>query len=117
MDNNTTIDQNVFDELFTTTGGDPAFLDELIDTYRADSLKLVEEMRAALAANHVDEFRRAAHSLKSNSANLGATMLASLAKELEMIARAGTLDSAAERMPRVEAETETARAALEQMKK
>ncbi len=117
MQSNTAIDQSVFDELFATTGGDPAFLNELIDTYRADSLKLVEQMRAALAANNVDEFRRAAHSLKSNSANLGATTLSSLAKELEMIARAGTLDGAAERLPRVEAETEQARAALEQMKK
>ena len=117
MENNTAIDQNVFDELFANTGGDPAFLDELIDTYRADSLTLLEQMRAALATNDVEEFRRAAHSLKSNSANLGATTLSGLAKELEMIARAGTLDGAAERLPQVQAETEQARAALEQMKK
>ncbi len=73
---------------------------------------------ACLTTNaHFVSCSRAAHSLKSNSANLGATTLSGLAKELEMIARAGTLDGAAERLPRVEAETEQARAALEQMKK
>ncbi len=111
------IDQAIFAALVADTGGDPAFLNELIDTYRADSLSLLEQMHTALAANNLDEFRRAAHSLKSNSANLGATTLADLAKELEMIARTGTLDGAEERLPRVQAETDQARAALEKMKK
>ena len=46
-------------------------------------------MRGALADANVEEFRRAAHSLKSNSANLGAMTLAALAKELEMMGKAG----------------------------
>lgn len=117
MPDTSAIDQTVFAALVTDTGGDPAFLNELIDTFLADSLKLLEQMRAALAANNLDEFRRAAHSLKSSSANLGATTLAGLAKELEMLARAGTLDGAAERLPRVQVETDQVRAALEKMKK
>ena len=38
--------------------------------------------------------RRAAHSLKSNSETLGAFGLAMLARELEAMARAGSLDGA-----------------------
>jgi HPt (histidine-containing phosphotransfer) domain-containing protein len=111
------IDQTVFTALVTDTGNDSTFINELIDTYLADSPKLLEQMRSALAANDVDEFRRAAHSLKSNSANLGAITLMGLAKELEMIARAGALDGVAERLPQVELETNRACAALEQMKR
>jgi histidine phosphotransfer protein HptB len=36
------------------------------------------------AAAHADSFRRAAHSLKSNSLTFGASALAALARELEL---------------------------------
>jgi len=42
----------------------------------------------------LDAFRRAAHSLKSNSETLGALGLATLARELEALARAGSLEGA-----------------------
>lgn len=111
------IDPTVFAAMVADTGDDATFINELIDTFCVDSLKLLEQMHAALALNNVDEFRRAAHSLKSNSANLGAVRLSGLAKELEMIARAGTLEGAAGRLPHVEVETRQASAALEKMKK
>jgi HPt (histidine-containing phosphotransfer) domain-containing protein len=96
------IDQNVLNELVTSTGGDKEFLKELVDTYLTDSPKLLAQMRDALSANDVDAFRRAAHSLKSTSANFGALTLSARAKELEMMAKAGTLEGAREKMPQVE---------------
>ncbi len=90
------------------------FLGELIDTYFNDAPQLLAAMRGALADGNVEEFRRAAHSLKSNSANLGAMTLSALAKELEMMGKAGVLDGAADKIARVETEYAQAKDALEQ---
>jgi PAS domain S-box-containing protein len=111
------LDESVIDALMKETGNDHDFLNELIDTFLAESPTMLEQMRSSLAAKNVDEFRRTAHSLKSNSANLGVTSVAEPARELEQIARTGTLDGVAERLPRLERATETARAALEKMKR
>ena len=48
--------------------------------------------------------------LKSSSANIGALHLASLCRELETAARAGTLDGASRMLPAIEAEYEGVRA-------
>jgi HPt (histidine-containing phosphotransfer) domain-containing protein len=81
-----------------------AFVAELIDTFVEDARELTAQLPAALARRDVDGFRRAAHSLKSTSESLGAMALASLARELEAIARAGSLDGAGEGLAPVAAE-------------
>ncbi len=98
------IDRTVFDQLVETTGGDKSFLADLIGEYLNDSPKLIQQMRDALAANQIDDFRRAAHSLKSTSASMGAMNLSAQSKELEMMAKAGSLDGAAEKITRVDEE-------------
>jgi HPt (histidine-containing phosphotransfer) domain-containing protein len=105
------IDRTAVERLTATMGG--PFVAELIDTFVEDGRALVATLRTALAATDVDAFRRAAHSLKSNGATLGATELAALARELEAIARAGSLDGAGERLEAVVARYETAARALE----
>lgn len=92
----------VIDELKEATGRDPAFLAELIDTYLEDSAALLAAMRQAIAAADAAEVRRAAHSLKSNSASFGAGPLANVCRELEHRARDGRLDDAAEHLARIE---------------
>jgi PAS domain S-box-containing protein len=111
------IDRKVFDDLAASVGGDMAFLGELIDTYLNDATELLAAMRRALADGNVEEFRRAAHSLKSNSANLGAMRLSALAKELEMMAKAGALDGAADTVAGAESEYAQVKVALEQKRK
>jgi CheY-like chemotaxis protein len=111
------IDRKVFDDLAASVGGDMTFLGELIDTYLNDATELLAAMRRALADGNVEEFRRAAHSLKSNSANLGAMRLSALAKELEMMAKAGALDGAADTVARAESEYAQVKVALEQKRK
>ena len=86
----TTIDRDAIDRLVTTMGA--AFVGELIDTFVEDGRAQVAALRQALGAADVDAFRRAAHSLKSNGETLGAAGLASLARRLETIARAGRVD-------------------------
>lgn len=84
--------------------GDPAFLVELIDVYLHDSPQLIEQMRTGFEAGDIELVRRAAHSLKSNSASFGATRLAEASRELEMLAKGGTLDGAGAKIAGIEAE-------------
>jgi HPt (histidine-containing phosphotransfer) domain-containing protein len=90
-----------------------AFVAELIDSFVEDGRALVAALQRALAAGDVDAFRRAAHSLKSNGETLGATGLAALARELEALARTGTLQGADERLAPLAASYAAAASALE----
>ena len=90
------IDGAAVERVVATMGA--AFAAELIDTFLEDGRALVAALAGALARGDVDAFRRAAHSLKSNAETLGATRLGALARELEALARSGTLAGAAERL-------------------
>ena len=76
------IDNAVFAELQEAAGAE--FVAELVDTFLEDAPALIEELRSARAAADADRFRRAAHSLKSNSHTFGATALGGLARALEL---------------------------------
>jgi PAS domain S-box-containing protein len=91
----TAIDRAVFERLTAAMGGE--FVAELADTFVEDGRDLIAALRRALTEVDLEAFRRAAHSLKSNSETLGATGLAILARELEAMARAGSLDGAEDR--------------------
>ena len=106
------MDRAVFDGLLTSIGDDREFLQELIETYLDDAPKLLETLHAALAANNADGFRRAAHSLKSTSANLGAMVFSGMCKELEEMGKTGSLDCAGVKIAAAEEEYVRVRAAL-----
>ena len=76
------IDRATFAHLETTTDRD--FVRELVQTFLAEAPAMLDELRSALAANDGERFRRAAHSLKSNSNTFGALALGAIAKELEL---------------------------------
>ena len=78
----TLIDKAVFTELQDTAGSD--FVSELVDTFLEEVPGLLATLRAARDANDADAFRRAAHSLKSNSQTFGATALGAAARALEL---------------------------------
>jgi HPt (histidine-containing phosphotransfer) domain-containing protein len=84
------IDQATFEELKQMSGGD--FINELIDAFLDDAPIMLDNMQLALDANDVESFRRNAHSLKSNANTFGAGELASLAKELEFMAKENNLN-------------------------
>ncbi len=83
MSERAVIDHEALDMLLEAVGGDAAFLAELIDAYFVDTLELLATMRRSLVAKDAQELQRAAHSLKSNSANFGAHTLTGLCRELE----------------------------------
>ena len=100
------IDLATFQALQETTGAD--FVAELVDTFLAEAPAMLEDLHRQLAAGNADAFRRAAHSLKSNSHTFGALTLGELARGLEH----GGLDAARASAAPLEAlEREYARAA------
>jgi histidine phosphotransfer protein HptB len=107
-----TLDPNAMARLLEITGGDAAFVDELIDTFLEDATVQLDALRAAGAVSDVAAIVRPAHSLKSNSDNVGATVLADLCRSLEADARAGHVPDMAERIAAIETEFVAVRAAL-----
>ena len=90
----TLIDLPTFSALQGAAGAE--FVVELVDTFLEEAPGMLAEMRSAQAAGRADAFRRAAHSLKSNSNTFGATRLAEMARSLEqggLIAESGPLDA------------------------
>ena len=98
------LDRAALDELNEMTGGDPAFLAELIDTFLADGTDLVSSIRTAAASGDAAALRRAAHTLKSNSRTFGATALGDLCQQIEERAATGNLGGVAILVGRVEVE-------------
>jgi HPt (histidine-containing phosphotransfer) domain-containing protein len=88
------IDAAAFQQLFDSVGGDREFLGELLQTYFDDAPALLATMQSAVSAGNTEALRRAAHSLKSNSASFGAMSLSGLCKSVEDMAKTGTLDGA-----------------------
>ncbi len=107
------IDPQVVQDLLDSTGGDSQFIGELIDTYFQDTPQLLADMRTALQAGNAPNFRRAAHSLKSTSANFGARRLAAICKEMEDQGKAGVFDGAVEKLALAEATFASVKAALD----
>jgi signal transduction histidine kinase/DNA-binding response OmpR family regulator/HPt (histidine-containing phosphotransfer) domain-containing protein len=109
------LDPAVLERLRATVGA--GFLDELVPTFVEDSQELVGTMRRALGTCDMESFRRAAHSLKSNAASFGATGLATLARDLEALARSGSLDGAESRVEHLAGECERVVRALRKVER
>ena len=77
-----TIDHATFAGLQETAGAE--FVKELVTTFLEEAPRMLAELRSAQAAKSTERFRRAAHSLKSNSNTFGALRLGEMARELEL---------------------------------
>jgi HPt (histidine-containing phosphotransfer) domain-containing protein len=105
------LDRAALEALQATT--DREFVGELIQAYLDDSPGLFAAMRQAVASASATDFTRAAHSLKSSSASLGAAGLAAAARELETLGKQSQLEAAAAKLDEVLALFEMVRIALE----
>lgn len=79
------LDAEVLDGLLGL--GDGAFLDRVLDLYRAQGPVALATLRSALAVSDQPAIARAAHSLKSMSANIGARALVARLRAIEDAAR------------------------------
>jgi len=75
-------------ELKGVMGSDFALL---VQTFFTDSAQRIEAVRAALDAADAEALRRAAHSFKGSSSNMGAPHLAELCRALEELGRSGSV--------------------------
>ncbi len=84
------------------------FVADLVDTFRGEAPGLL----ATLGSTDPEEVRRAAHTLKSNAATFGAGGLEALCRELEELAKTGSLDGSPELTSRIGLEFQAVDAAL-----
>ncbi len=105
------LDPVVLQGLHELAGDDePELFAELIDIYLEDAPLRLAEMARGLQLSDWKLLERAAHTLKSASANIGALRLAGLCKELECSARtadkqacAALFDQSSQHFPEVQA--------------
>lgn len=94
-DPTTLLDPHVLANLRTI--GDPAFCAELVDDYETSTAATLDVLNRVLDDGDGSAVERAAHSLKSSSASMGAATLADLCREVETAGRDGSFDTARER--------------------
>jgi HPt (histidine-containing phosphotransfer) domain-containing protein len=87
-DSSCVLDMRVIQDLRDLGGeDDPGLLLELIDMFLADAPTRMAEIDASLKNGDVKTLERAAHTLKSSCANIGAMGLSALCKQMEEHAR------------------------------
>jgi HPt (histidine-containing phosphotransfer) domain-containing protein len=90
---NGAIDASIIGDLLDTMGGE---FGDLVRVYLEDAPQRVGEIEAAAASGDAAAQVAPAHTLKSSSANIGATALSELARGIEHAARAGVPTGPAE---------------------
>lgn len=90
----------------------PTLLNSMIDLYLQHSPGLVEAIETAAANMQSAALSQAVHTLKSSTANLGGTRLATVAKECELLVREGGITQAAPIVARIRKEHQEFCAAL-----
>ena len=111
------LDQAALTNLLSVVGGEFSYLTELIDSFLQDAPKLLAELKGYVDAGDAEGSRRVAHGLKSNGADMGATLFSGLCKELEMLAKSGALVGASDLFAQIAVEYEKVGAALEAVRR
>lgn len=95
----TKVDISVLKKFQETMGEDGAEMAaELIDIFLEDTPRILVDLEEGWANHDAEMLRKAAHTLKSGSANLGAVQLSKLCNELEDMGRSGDLEWAADKL-------------------
>jgi CheY-like chemotaxis protein len=107
------IDDRVLDTLAgLQRAGRPGIIARVISLYLQSAPALMNELEEAAASGDTELLRRASHTLKSASANVGAIWLSAHCKELEALARTGSVPDAAVRVATIIEDYRFAEAAL-----
>lgn len=89
------LDQNPLEQIRAMESpGEPSLLQRVIDIYRESSPGLMHSIADCITRADADGLQEAAHSLKSSSANLGATSFSALCKRLENLGQDGNTRAA-----------------------
>ena len=88
MDSEIAVDETVLDNYRSIQQpGQPDIIRRLVAVYLKNSPEILRALADACRQSDMEKLRQQAHSLKSSSANLGATRLARLCEDLEMVGR------------------------------
>ena len=99
------VDGGVLDNVGAMAPGDGgALVRKVISIYLEDAPKRLRALRDAVAHSDTEEVGRAAHALKSASANVGAVVMAESCSAIEAFARAGSIEHASRIVADIEAE-------------
>ncbi|MBE0602186.1 MAG: Hpt domain-containing protein [Deltaproteobacteria bacterium] len=78
------IDRSVLEGIRMLEGpGGHGLLEKVVTLYLSDSLKQMESIRSSSGTGDAESLRRAAHTLKSSSANVGATGVSDICRKIE----------------------------------
>ncbi len=94
---------------------DKSFIIRMISLFLARTPELLEEIKKTLAEEDTERLHRAAHSLKSNAAMMGAVKLAEVARTLEKAAAEGNLNQAPSLIQKLEEEFSRVRPIFEEL--
>ena len=100
------LDPTALDNLRMGLSAVPGGVAQVVASYLEGAPKMMDELRAAIAAGDPQRVSGTAHDLKSNSAALGALALAEMYRELESRGREGALEGSDRRLDAVEKELE-----------
>lgn len=92
--------------------GERDFLSDLIDLFLLHSPSLIATMRDSLLKKEAEALRRAAHTLKGSSANMGAHRMSAICQQLEDKGKSGLLDETEAIFLQLQAEFDDVREAL-----
>jgi two-component system sensor histidine kinase/response regulator len=110
------LDANVLASLRTLRGPKAgSLLARVVRIYLEDAPTQLEAARAALESRDAPSLRRAVHTLRSSSANVGASCLSELCRQLEVDMMDGWRADAHERLDQIDAEFTGVREALESL--
>jgi two-component system, sensor histidine kinase and response regulator len=93
--------------------GAPDVISELVTMFRNTMPPLLAKLHDAIARQDAELLYKSAHSLKGNSASLGAVILAQRLKEMEQLGRMKIFDGVENQMAIIESEYARALSALE----
>ncbi|HHI96442.1 MAG TPA: response regulator, partial [Thermodesulfatator atlanticus] len=94
---------------------DKSFIIRMVSLFLTRTPEILEEIKKTLAEEDTERLHRAAHSLKSNAAMMGAVKLAEVARELEMAAAEGNLNQAPSLIQKLEEEFSRVRPIFEEL--
>ncbi len=104
------LNAGILDELREVLGNE---VDKIIAVYLEDAPRLIAQLERAAVSGDPIALRVAAHTLKSSSANVGASTLSEAARDLEEGARDGTLKHPEVKVARIVSEFAQVRSALQ----
>jgi HPt (histidine-containing phosphotransfer) domain-containing protein len=82
------IDNDAISNLRELNPGDGGeFLREIVGIYMEDTPKRIADLKSTLASGDVQAFTRAAHTIKGSSANIGASLVRSIAERMEFMSK------------------------------